>query len=123
RLRGTSKVDVAAVLFDDPFRDPKAEPCAGVRLGGEEGLEELLANAGGNSGSVIGDREADTGLFAAGPAARGADANLYAAAGCDGIDAVAEQVRQDLANFARDSADLRVIADFGVDLHALIPRA
>ena len=41
--------DAAAVFFYDALRDPKAEAGAVFALGGEEGLEELRQDVGGDS--------------------------------------------------------------------------
>ena len=63
-----SRSDGAGVFADDALRDPEAEAGAALALGGEEGLEEVLADLGGDAGAVVGDLDDGARLAAALPA-------------------------------------------------------
>ena len=52
----------AGVFADDALRDPQAEAGAAFALGGEEGLEEVVADFGGDSGTVIGNLDDGSGF-------------------------------------------------------------
>ncbi len=45
----------AAVFADDAVRDPEAEAGAALSLGGEEGLEEVVADVRRDAWAVVGD--------------------------------------------------------------------
>src|ERR1700761_5391416 len=50
-------VDGPAIFFDDLGGHPQAESRPGFALGGDEGLEDLRQQIGGESGAAIGDGE------------------------------------------------------------------
>ncbi len=55
------EIEGAAVFADDAATDPEAEAGAALALGGEEGLEKILADGLGDAGAVVGDGDEDAG--------------------------------------------------------------
>lgn len=101
------------MALDDFLRDPEAEAGAGDALGGEERFEDAPEGFGGDAGAIVGDGDADAG--AAGfPVVRGEFAEGDATAFAEGVDGVADEVGEDLSDFAlvrHDEGDGAEVAD------------
>src|SRR6202035_2927060 len=95
--------DVAGVLIDDAFADPEAEAGTGDLFGGLEGLEEVLKNAGADAFAGVGDGEASA--WAAVSAGLRTDPDQEPATGVHGLNGVAYEVIDDLANLSFQAAD------------------
>ena len=97
------------MFADDALRDPEAEPGAAFALGGEEGLEEVVADLGGDSGAVVDDFDDGSffehlaGRVEAGVLGDDADQDGAALAGCLG--GVGDEVGEDLAEFRGEPID------------------
>ncbi len=106
--------------LDNIFADPQAQTCSDIFLGGDEWFEQPRANLRCNTGTVVDDRETHSLPTFALHRTSGGDTNSDSPVLVDRIDAVAEQVCQELANFSRDSEDLGIAFHLGLDRNALI---
>ena len=97
------------MFADDALGDPEAEAGAAFALGGEEGLEEVVADLGRDAGAVVDDFDDGAGFewlvsgIDAGPLRDDADQDGAAFAGCFG--GVGDEVGEDLAEFGGESID------------------
>ena len=108
-LRVADEFDGTAVFDEDALRDPQAEAGAAFALGGEEGLEEVFADLGGDSGPVIDDFDDGPAFHPvygggnAGALRADADGNRAALAG--GLGGVGDEVGEDLAELGGEPVD------------------
>ena len=107
----------AAVLVDDVLRDPEAEPGAGGLLGGEEGFVEVAKRGGRHAGAGVGDGETNSGAAAARVAGL-ADSNEKSARRVfdHGVNGVADEVGDDLAELAGEDEDAFMPAVLSLDV-------
>ena len=116
-----------AVALDDFLADPEAEAGAGDSLGGVEGAEEAAAGDGIHAGAGVREGEDDAGL-ASSPVGAGAEAKEQTAAVRHGVEGIADEVAEDLADFAFKAAErvtetpARLDGDGGVDDAAVVDR-
>ena len=104
--------DGAAVALDDLLGDPEAEAGADVFLGGEEGLEDVIAVFGGDAGAVVFDDDLDD--FAVGVLVA-VDADADGAAVGDGVGGVGDEVGDGLLEFAGEALDGRAVVEVAHD--------
>ena len=95
------EVDPAPVFLDDVVGDPESQAGADpLRLGGEEGVEDLSSDRLGDSRPVVGDFDLDLAHPGHRPGPYG-----DGRAGPDGLDGVDQQVQQDLMDLAGAAPD------------------
>ena len=100
--------DGAAVALDDLLGDPEAEAGADIFLGGEEGLEDVIAVFGGDAGAVVFDDDLDD---CAGCVFVAIDADADGAAVGDGVGGVGDEVGDSLVEFAGEGLDGRALVE------------
>ena len=101
--RARLDLDLAVVVADQAPDDVEAQ--AGAlpdRLGGEERIEDALADLGRDAGSVVDDADDDALPLAV-------RRHLDAAGIRDGIERVVDQVRPDLVELADEAANAREV--------------
>ncbi len=114
--------DEAVVALDDLVRDPEAETGAGDSFGRKEGLEDAPESFRGDAGAVIGDGDADAGT-AGFPVVRGDFAERDRAAFADGVDGIADEIGEDLTDFALVRHDEGNGAEVAANLDVLAAEA
>src|SRR5262249_16226648 len=115
--RGRLDLDRPAMLLDDPVTDRKAQagPLAD-RLGGEEWVEDALADGRFHAAAGVGDLDADASEFGI-----HAGAERHGLVGGAGVDGVHEQVDDDLVHPGGVAADGRQRALVGHYLDPGLP--
>ena len=108
------------MLQDDLVAHPESEAGSCNFFGREEGLEDVLADLGLHACAGVGNGKADSGLLWVLPIAGTAGAQQQAATCAAGVDGVAHQVGEHLADLSgkAEEAQLRLV----VALHANVER-
>ena len=105
--------DAAAVAFDDGFGDGQAEAGSVLFFSGEEGIEDFVEHDLGDAMAVVGYGDVDLMGALADPEAEGAIVRQR-------VYCVADEVREDLENFAGVSFDDGVRGEVGDDMDLLV---
>jgi len=111
-----AEMNEAAMLDDDFVADPESEAGSGDFLGGEEGFEGAFTDFAIHAGTGVSDGEADAGFGGIFPIVRWVGSDEEATAG-GSVDGVADEVGEDLAEFAGEAEEVSggVITAFDLD--------
>src|SRR5581483_384506 len=108
------------MFFNDIPANPKTQARADVSFGCEERLEQLRSSLRRDARARVRDRQPDTLFVTAIPTSSSRDANPNLSHRTNRIDAVAQEIRDKLANLTRHRIDLRVLPDFGMNPYCLV---
>ena len=105
----------------DAFDQPQTQPSAYLFLGGKKRFEKLGSNCMWDARSRICHREPDARPSVVIPLSCPGNSQANLSASGDGVDAVAEEVGNQMANLIGYRINLRVIPDLFTDVDGFVP--